>query len=440
MGVVRLSLAKNLAFNIVNEKTTLGLLKAMSNMYEKPSVSNKVFLIRQLVNTKMTDGAAVAGHVNEFNSVISKLLAVNIKFDDEMDMILGEDIRRRKFGEYLNSLLSATGHGRKSNRGRSGSRKKSPSKNTGNITCWNYGENGHIRSQCECLIPCNPVHENVKELQLASWEVSLGRYKSSRCCGYWGRGSQNYLWHRVDFEKYEELVKVREPKEVSKLVGAWGVSGSYVLRLTGYSGQEFSHEALICEWQIGVSVQWEQAMVRMSSLWENQTWFFGQVTSGKANRLMEPEKTVDEASVGLLQKSDKGYRLELEVSDNTAAVVVVKFDESATSLDEDSHSPLPNALANIMGTTHILELKAHTYYEHDTYESFTCWRIVAPEEVGKSGGSSAVEPLLKGHPPLVIRSSKQLSVATPSKPTKEKKHKRVELEDSDAEASFVADT
>ncbi|GJT85148.1 hypothetical protein Tco_1066865 [Tanacetum coccineum] len=42
LGVVRLSLAKNVAYNVVNEKTTYGLFKALSNMYEKPSVSNKV--------------------------------------------------------------------------------------------------------------------------------------------------------------------------------------------------------------------------------------------------------------------------------------------------------------------------------------------------------------------------------------------------------------
>nr|GFB40421.1 retrovirus-related Pol polyprotein from transposon TNT 1-94 [Tanacetum cinerariifolium] len=53
LGMVRLSLVKNVAYNVVNDKTIYGLFKALSNMYEKPSVSNKVFLIRQLVNTKM---------------------------------------------------------------------------------------------------------------------------------------------------------------------------------------------------------------------------------------------------------------------------------------------------------------------------------------------------------------------------------------------------
>nr|GEW66920.1 retrovirus-related Pol polyprotein from transposon TNT 1-94 [Tanacetum cinerariifolium] len=184
LGVVRISLAKNVTFNVVNEKTTFGLLKALSNMYEKPSASNKVFLIRQLVNTKMTEGAAVADHVTMFNSVISKLLSIDIKFNDEMqallllsslpdswsgtvtavsstsgtnkltfegirDMIIGEDIRKRNYKEYPNSLLSVTGHGKKSNRSRSGSRKKLASGNTGNITCWNCGKKRDIINQCE---------------------------------------------------------------------------------------------------------------------------------------------------------------------------------------------------------------------------------------------------------------------------------------------------
>ncbi|GKB19826.1 hypothetical protein Tco_0853749 [Tanacetum coccineum] len=131
LGVVRLSLEKNIAFNVVNENITFGLLKALSNMYEKPSVSNKVFLINQLVNTKTAE-------------------CVDIKFDDEMKALLWlsslpdrwPDIRRRNYREYPNSLLSAMGHGRKSNQSRSGSKKKSASKNTRNITCWNCGKKG----------------------------------------------------------------------------------------------------------------------------------------------------------------------------------------------------------------------------------------------------------------------------------------------------------
>ncbi|GJZ76500.1 hypothetical protein Tco_0641172 [Tanacetum coccineum] len=86
--LVRLLLAKNVAYNVVNEKTTYNLFKALSNMYEKPSASNKVFLIGLLVNTKMNEGASVADHVNEFNSILSRLMSVDIKLDDEVQALL----------------------------------------------------------------------------------------------------------------------------------------------------------------------------------------------------------------------------------------------------------------------------------------------------------------------------------------------------------------
>ena len=188
LGVVRLSLAKNVAYNIVNEKTTFGLIKALSNMYEKPSAANKVFLIRQLVNLKMKEGGSVTDHVNEFNSIISRLVSVDIKFEDEVqallllsslpdswsgtvtavsnstgsakltfegirDLILGEDVRRRSAGESSGSLLNTEDRGRSSNRrnggrGKSKTRKRSQSKNRKDITCWNCKEKGHFRNQC----------------------------------------------------------------------------------------------------------------------------------------------------------------------------------------------------------------------------------------------------------------------------------------------------
>ncbi|GKB83145.1 hypothetical protein Tco_0950040 [Tanacetum coccineum] len=59
LGAVRLSLAKNVAYNVVDEKTTY-----------------------------MKEGAPVADHVNEFNSFLSRLMLVDIKFDDEVQALL----------------------------------------------------------------------------------------------------------------------------------------------------------------------------------------------------------------------------------------------------------------------------------------------------------------------------------------------------------------
>jgi hypothetical protein len=49
-----LSLAASVAFNILKEKTMKGLMDTLAKLYEKPSVSNKVFLMKRLFNMKMS--------------------------------------------------------------------------------------------------------------------------------------------------------------------------------------------------------------------------------------------------------------------------------------------------------------------------------------------------------------------------------------------------
>ncbi|RVW70446.1 hypothetical protein CK203_058335 [Vitis vinifera] len=50
LGIIQLTLSCNVAFNIAKKNTTTGLMVALSDMYEKPSASNKVHLMRRLFN------------------------------------------------------------------------------------------------------------------------------------------------------------------------------------------------------------------------------------------------------------------------------------------------------------------------------------------------------------------------------------------------------
>ena len=193
LGVIRLTLAKNVAFNILNEKTTAELMKALSNMYEKPSAANKVYLMRRLFNLKMGEGNSVTDHINEFNTILAQLVSVQITFDDEVralillsslpdswaatvtaisssaqgklkfddirDLILSEDVRRRDSGESSSassSALNTESRGRSSqkgqnqaqSRGRSKSRGRGQIKVRNDITCWNCDKRGHFTNQC----------------------------------------------------------------------------------------------------------------------------------------------------------------------------------------------------------------------------------------------------------------------------------------------------
>uniref|UniRef100_A0A2N9FE34 Reverse transcriptase Ty1/copia-type domain-containing protein n=1 Tax=Fagus sylvatica TaxID=28930 RepID=A0A2N9FE34_FAGSY len=84
LGVIRLTLSRLVAHNVVKETTTMGLMTALSGMYEKSSTNNKVHLMKKLFNLKMVEGAAVVKHLNEFNTITNQLSSVEIEFDEEI--------------------------------------------------------------------------------------------------------------------------------------------------------------------------------------------------------------------------------------------------------------------------------------------------------------------------------------------------------------------
>ena len=84
MRVIRLTLSRTVAHNVVKEKTTMHLMKALYSMYEKPLANNKVYLMKKLFNLKNAKGTPIAQHLNEFNTITNQLSTVEIEFDDEV--------------------------------------------------------------------------------------------------------------------------------------------------------------------------------------------------------------------------------------------------------------------------------------------------------------------------------------------------------------------
>ena len=91
------------AFNISKEKTTKGVMSTLAKIYEKPSVFNKVFLMKRLSNMNMSKGGFVVDHLNEFNTSTNQLSSVKLNFDDEVrDLII-----LCSFPESWNNLATA---------------------------------------------------------------------------------------------------------------------------------------------------------------------------------------------------------------------------------------------------------------------------------------------------------------------------------------------
>ena len=124
LGLIRLTLSRNVAFNIIKEKTTSDLLKTLSNMYEKPSAMNKVYLLGRSFNLQLSESGSVVDHINEFNMIVSQLSSVKINFEDEIKALIlmlslleswntivvtissSREFDKRKFDEIRDGVLS----------------------------------------------------------------------------------------------------------------------------------------------------------------------------------------------------------------------------------------------------------------------------------------------------------------------------------------------
>uniref|UniRef100_A0A803L7T0 Retrovirus-related Pol polyprotein from transposon TNT 1-94-like beta-barrel domain-containing protein n=1 Tax=Chenopodium quinoa TaxID=63459 RepID=A0A803L7T0_CHEQI len=106
LGVVRLSLSRNVSYNVKDEKTTAGLIKTLSSMHEKPLAVNKT----------------------------------KLKSDDVRDLILSESTRRRESGESSGEAYAFEGRGR----GRQGG---SASHHGSEVNCPKIKKKGKGKSQ-----------------------------------------------------------------------------------------------------------------------------------------------------------------------------------------------------------------------------------------------------------------------------------------------------
>ena len=88
LGVIRLTLSRSFAHNVVKEKITVYLMKALSGMYEKPSTNNNVHLMKKQSNLKLAKNASIAQHLNEFNTITNQLSSIEIDFDDEIHALI----------------------------------------------------------------------------------------------------------------------------------------------------------------------------------------------------------------------------------------------------------------------------------------------------------------------------------------------------------------
>ena len=98
-STIQLCLADEVMYNVMDEKMTTNLWSKLETLYMIKSLSNKLYLKKQLYGLQMKEGTTVLEHMNFFNKVINELLTVDVKIDEEDKVLI-----------LLSSLLESYNH------------------------------------------------------------------------------------------------------------------------------------------------------------------------------------------------------------------------------------------------------------------------------------------------------------------------------------------
>jgi len=75
-------------YNVMNKEIGTGLWSRLEILYMKKSLFNKLYLKKQLYELRMNEGTSVLEHLNIFNNVISELLAIDVKINEESKALI----------------------------------------------------------------------------------------------------------------------------------------------------------------------------------------------------------------------------------------------------------------------------------------------------------------------------------------------------------------
>ena len=79
-------------------------------MYVTKSLPNKLYLMKQVYRLNMKEGTTVLEHLNFFNKVISKLLPVNVKIDEEDKALILLSSLPESYDHIVTTMLYSRKH------------------------------------------------------------------------------------------------------------------------------------------------------------------------------------------------------------------------------------------------------------------------------------------------------------------------------------------
>src|SRR3954470_23083153 len=82
-ATIILCLSDEVLYNVLNEDTADGMWNRLESLYMTKSLSNKHYMKKQLYCLRMAEGTPILQHLNVFNKIVSDLLALEVKMEEE---------------------------------------------------------------------------------------------------------------------------------------------------------------------------------------------------------------------------------------------------------------------------------------------------------------------------------------------------------------------
>uniref|UniRef100_A0A2N9G0R0 CCHC-type domain-containing protein n=1 Tax=Fagus sylvatica TaxID=28930 RepID=A0A2N9G0R0_FAGSY len=153
---IRLLLADEVMYDVMEENTTAGIWLNLEKRYMSKSLISKLHLKQKLFGLRMSEGADLRQHINIFKQIISDLLQIDVKFEDEDKAMMLLTSLPASY-EHLKNSAKSSGDGLvvkgyqdrrrkkdkndKSVRGRSKSKSKT-------VKCYKCQKNRHFKRDC----------------------------------------------------------------------------------------------------------------------------------------------------------------------------------------------------------------------------------------------------------------------------------------------------
>ena len=87
-GTIHLCLAKDQKYSIMRETSTKKLWEALKEKYMKKSLQNIFYMKKKLYRFTYIPAMSINDHVNSFNKILTDLLNLDEKFEDEDTILL----------------------------------------------------------------------------------------------------------------------------------------------------------------------------------------------------------------------------------------------------------------------------------------------------------------------------------------------------------------